>query len=73
MKFQSSLEIAGSLRNSFRASVEVKIAGGSALNVLGALWVTDDYQTPNASISYSAVRLWVIRSIVERETAQTVS
>ncbi len=73
MKFQSSLEIAGSLRNSFRASVEVKIAGGRALNVLGALWVTEDYQTPNARTSYSAVRLWVIRSMVKRVTAQTVS
>ena len=31
-KFQSSLEIAGSLRNSFRASVKVKSYGGRALN-----------------------------------------
>ncbi len=34
---------------------------------------TDYNQTPNAIILYLAVRLWVIRSIVERETAQTVS
>ncbi len=73
MKFQSSLEIAGSLRNSFRASVEVEIMGGRALNVLGVLWITEDYQTPNTHLLYSAVRLWVIRSIVERETTQTVS
>ena len=30
-KFQSNLEIAGSLRNSFRASLEVKSHGGRAL------------------------------------------
>ena len=34
-KFQSSLEIAGSPRNSFRASVVVKIYGGRALNGIG--------------------------------------
>ena len=35
-KFQSNSEIAGSLRNSFRASLVVKITGGKALNGLGA-------------------------------------
>ena len=35
-KFQSNPEIAGSPRNSFRASLEVKIYGGRALNELGA-------------------------------------
>ena len=35
-KFQSNPEIAGSLRNSFRASLDLKITGGKALNVLGA-------------------------------------
>ena len=34
-KFQSNSDIAGSLRNSFRASLDVKIAGGKALNGLG--------------------------------------
>ena len=37
VKFQSNLEIAGSPRNSFRASVLVKYVGGRALNVLGAV------------------------------------
>ncbi len=32
VKFQSNSEIAGSRRNSFRASVEVKSYGGKALN-----------------------------------------
>ena len=31
VKFQTNLEIAGSLRNSFRASVDRKILGGRAL------------------------------------------
>ena len=35
-KFQSNSEIAGSLRNSFRASLDIKITGGKALNWLGA-------------------------------------
>ena len=35
-KFQSNSEIAGSPRNSFRASLDVKIYGGRALKVLGA-------------------------------------
>ena len=35
-KFQSNSEIAGSPRNSFRASLEVKIYGGRALNELRA-------------------------------------
>ena len=35
-KFQSNPEIAGSLRNSFRASLDVEITAGKALNELGA-------------------------------------
>ena len=35
-KFQSNSEIAGSPRNSFRASLEVKIYGARALKELGA-------------------------------------
>jgi hypothetical protein len=36
VKFQSNSDIAGSPRNSFRASLAEKILGGRALNVLGA-------------------------------------
>ena len=40
VKFQSNLEIAGSLRNSFRASLGVENRGGRALFGLGArLWL----------------------------------
>ena len=35
--------------------------------------VTKNYQTPNAGISYTGVRLREISFVVERETAQTVS
>ena len=35
-KFQSNPEIAGSLRNSFRASLDINITAGKALNELGA-------------------------------------
>ena len=47
-KFQSSLDIAGSPRNSFRASLGVENNGGRALNGLGAPKVTEPYQTSNA-------------------------
>ncbi len=36
-KFQSNSEIAGSPRNSFRASLKEESSGGKALNGLGAL------------------------------------
>ena len=48
VKFQTNLEIAGSPRNSFRASVAIKITGGKALNGSGADKVTNAYQTKNA-------------------------
>ena len=35
-KFQSNPEIAGSLRNSFWASLDINITAGKALNELGA-------------------------------------
>ena len=49
VKFQSNPEIAGSPRNSFRASVDIEITGGKALNGLGADKVTEPYQTLNAA------------------------
>ena len=48
VKFQTNLEIAGSPRNSFRASVGKEFHGGKALNELGAVLVTELYQTKNA-------------------------
>ena len=61
VKFQSNSEIAGSPRNSFRASLEEaitggkalisqgvdKITGGKALNELGGDKLTELYQTKN--------------------------
>ena len=42
------LGVAGSPRNSFRASVGYEFHGGKALNGLGADKVTEPYQTKNA-------------------------
>ncbi len=39
-KFQSNLEIAGSPRNSFRASLEDRTCGGRALNIQ---WLRERY------------------------------
>ena len=47
VKCQSNVEIAGSPRNSFRASLEVKIAGGRALIRRGAYPATKPSQTTN--------------------------
>ena len=47
VKFQSNVEIAGSPRNSFRASLREKIAGGRALIRRGTYPVTKPSQTPN--------------------------
>ena len=48
VKFQTNLEIAGSPRNSFRASVSNEFNGGKALNGLGGDKLTEPYQTQNA-------------------------
>ena len=48
-------------------------AGGRALDWLGGVKLTKPNQTPNAGKSSLAVGLWEMSSIVERETAQTVS
>ena len=48
VKFQSNSEIAGSPRNSFRASVSNEFNGGKALNGLGGDKLTEPYQTKNA-------------------------
>ena len=49
MKFQSNSEIAGSPRNSFRASLELESNGGKALKLTrGPKRLTNSYQTKNA-------------------------
>ena len=47
VKFQSNAEIAGSPRNSFRASLKVKSIDGRALIGLGGVMLTEPCQTPN--------------------------
>ena len=73
VKFQSNPEIAGSPRNSFRASLEVQFYGGRALNGLGGFTAYRILSNFECHKIYSGVRLWGISFIVERETAQTAS
>ncbi len=48
-------------------------SGGKALDGLGGKKLTNSNQTMNAASQNLGVRLWGISSIVERETAQTIS
>ena len=50
VKCQTNLAIAGSRRNSFRASVIPFNTGGRALNEVGGKMPTELNQTPNAGI-----------------------
>ena len=59
-KFQSNPEIAGSPRNSFRASLDVKSNGGRALNCLGGF-------TAYRSISNSECHIDIVRSQTTRD------
>ena len=47
--------------------------GGRALDGLGGEKLTNSNQTTNAISQSLGVRLWGISSVVERETAQTIS
>ena len=73
VKFQSSPEIAGSPRNSFRASLVINITGGKALNGRGLERVPTSIKLRMPDKSSIGVRLCEISLIVERETAQTYS
>ena len=73
VKFQSNLEIAGSPRNSFRASVRNEFSGGKALHELGAARLLNSSKLRMPHKCFRAVRLRVIKSVVKRETAQTHS
>ena len=69
-KFQSNPDIAGSLRNSFRASLDIKITGGKALNRLGGESLLNLIKLRMPDNRFAAVRLCEISFIVKRETAQ---
>ena len=60
--------IAGSPRNSFRTSLEVKDFGGRALDGLRSFGDLVQLNSECQNL-YSGVRLWGLSSIVERETA----
>jgi hypothetical protein len=73
VKCQTNPEIAGSRRNSFRASVIPFSTGGRALNEVGGKQLTELNQTPNAGTLRMAVGLREMSFVVERERTQTVS
>ena len=73
VKFQSNLEIAGSLRNSFRASVGNEFLGGKALNELGGAILLNSIKLRMPANRFIGVRLSEISFLVKRETAQTYS
>ncbi len=52
---------------------QVFASGGRALDGLGGENLTNSNQTANATSQSLGVRQWGISSIVERETAQTIS
>ena len=73
VKCQTNPEIAGSRRNSFRASVIPFSTGGRALNEVGGKTPTELNQTPNAGTLRMAVGLREMSFVIERERAQIVS
>ena len=73
VKFQTNPEIAGSPRNSFRASVGIQFRGGKALNGLGGASLLNPIKLRMPDNCFSAVRLREISFVVKRETAQTDS
>ena len=70
VKCQSNAEIAGTPRNSFRASLR-KIIDGRALIWQGGVKLPTLVKLRMAIIKTLGVRLRVIRPVVKRETAQT--
>ena len=72
-KFQSNPEIAGSPRNSFRASLRRSHTEVGRWIPAGASKPTNGYQTANAVVVYLGVRLYEISWIAKRETARTRS
>ena len=52
---------------------QVFVNGGRALDGLGGEYLTNSNQTTNSINLSLGVRLWGISSVVERETAQTIS
>ena len=70
---QSNVEIARSLRNSFRASLEqLRIRGRETELVGGPSPATLPNQTPNTGVTISGVSPRGISFAVERETTQTI-
>ena len=72
-KFQSNPDIAGSPRNSFRASVGNEFSGGKALNRLGVERLLNLIKLRRPDNCFTGVRQREISFVVERERAQIYS
>ncbi len=73
VKGQSNSVIAGSLRNAFRCSVKYDSRGYSTDLARGPTSLPNHIKLRIPRSRSLAVRLWMLRSMVERERAQTVS
>ena len=72
-KFQSNPDIAGSPRNSFRASLGVEIIAGKALNGCGGESLPNPIKLRMPENRIAGVRRCEISLIVKREKAQIYS
>ena len=73
VKGQSNWEIARTPRNAFRCSVESGVMEVELLIGLGGFTAYQPLTNSECHDTASAVRLWVLRSIAERERTQTIS
>ena len=72
VKGQSNLEIARTPRNAFRCSLEVSVIEVELPIGLGGFTAYQLQMNSECYDIYTAVRVWVLRSISERETTQTI-
>ena len=73
VKGQSNREIARTPRNAFRSSVEKSLIEVELPIGLGGFAAYQTLMNSECYKIYSAVRRWVLRSVAERETTQTIS
>ena len=72
VKGLSNREIARTLRNAFRSSVEFSHLEVELPIGLGGFTAYQTLMNSEYQLIYSAVRQWVLRPIAERETTQTI-
>ena len=72
VKGQSNSEIARTPRNAFRCSVKISFIEVELLIGLGGFTAYQPLTNSECYDFYSAVRAWVLRSMSERGTTQTI-